>query len=69
MEFDLKQALLHLGEQNAKLLMQTVVKPLAQKYISESENKIDDILLPFLDMLEAEVLKIADKIDGVEGNI
>ena len=35
------------------------------KKIVESENKIDDILLPFLDSLEAEIKKFVDKIDGV----
>ena len=37
---------------------------LINKYIQESENKIDDAILPFLPMAKNFVLGFAEKIDG-----
>jgi len=51
----------------AEDLLSEVIKPFAMQKIQESENKIDDILLPFLDSLAAEIKKFVDQIDGVEG--
>lgn len=68
MAIDAKQVLLKLGEANAKALIKELLRPMAEEYINASPNKIDDILLPFMDHLEKALLVAADKIDGVEGN-
>lgn len=67
MAVDVKKVLLNLGEENAKVLIKEVIKPLAADYIAASPNKIDDILLPFLDQVEAALIGLADKIDGEAG--
>jgi hypothetical protein len=66
-EFDVKKAALNVAEDSVKSLLTNVVKPFAKQYIENSPNKVDDILLPFLDSLEAELLKFVDKIDGEVG--
>lgn len=67
MALDLKKAGLNIGEDLIKAVVKDVVRPFAEQKIQESENKIDDILLPFLDQIEAALLAAADKIDGEEG--
>jgi len=67
MALDLKQAGLSIGEDTIKAVVKDIVRPFAAEYIAKSENKIDDLLLPFLDQLEAALLGLADKIDGQEG--
>lgn len=67
MALDLKKAGLNIGEDLIKAVVKDVVRPFAEQKIQESENKIDDILLPFLDQLEAALLAAADKIDGEVG--
>lgn len=64
---DLKVLGLGMAEELVEGVIKKIVKPYAAYYIQESENKIDDILLPFLDQLEAALLEFADKIDGEEG--
>lgn len=64
---DIKQIGLNLAEENLKVVIKDVVRPYAEHYIAQSQTKIDDILLPFLDKLEAELLNLADKIDGEIG--
>lgn len=64
MALDIKKVLLNLGEENAKVLIKDVIRPMAEEYILKSENKIDDIILPFLGQIEAALLGLADKIDG-----
>lgn len=66
-DFDVKKAALNVAEDSVKSLLSNVVKPFAADYIQKSPNKIDDILLPFLDSLEAELLKYVDKIDNEVG--
>lgn len=66
-ELDLKKAGLNIAEDLVKNVVKDIVRPYAEKYISDSPNKIDDILLPFLDQLEAALLAAADKIDGEVG--
>lgn len=64
---DLKKAGLNIAEDAVKAAVKSVVRPYAEYYIAQSENKIDDILLPFLDQLEAAIIEVADEIDGEEG--
>lgn len=35
--------------------------------IAKTENKYDDLLLPILGILEGEIVRLLDKIDGEEG--
>ena len=37
---------------------------LIDKYIEETPNKIDDVVIPFLPMAKKFVLEYAEKIDG-----
>lgn len=64
---DLKKAGLNIAEDAVKAAIKSVVRPYAEYYITQSENKIDDIILPFLDQLEAALQDVADEIDGEEG--
>ena len=59
---DLKNALMAIGEDMAKRVVTEIVRPYAEYYIKNSENKIDDIMLPFMDQLEDAVLNLLDDI-------
>lgn len=59
---DAKAIALKLAEENLKVIIKEIVKPMAVEYIQKSENKYDDIILPFVDMLEKAILEAADKI-------
>lgn len=61
---DLKKLGLDLAESTLKMAVKDVVRPYAAYYIAQSENKIDDVLLPFLDQLEGALIEVIDKIDG-----
>lgn len=63
----LKSLLLNTAEDLARNMLKEVLMPLAQQKILESENKIDDILLPFLGEVEKALDGLVDKIDGEEG--
>ena len=67
MAVDVKKIALGLGEEMVKQLIQQALKPLAAEYIAASPNKIDDVILPFLEMVESALLAAADKIDGEVG--
>ncbi len=67
MALDIKKAGLSIAEDTVKAVIKDIVKPFAADYIAQSENQIDDILLPFLDQLEAALVNLADKIDGEAG--
>ena len=74
MEEEMKQALLECCERNCEVLSPAVVafmKDLTNTAITTSENKIDDMFTPIINMgfevLDEFLLKQADKIDGVEG--
>ena len=74
MNEEMKQALLECCERNVKVLSPDVVafmKDLTNTAITTSENKIDDMFTPIINMgfevLDEFLLKQADKIDGVEG--
>ena len=67
----MKQALLECCERNVKVLSPDVVafmKDLANTAITTSENKVDDMFTPIINMgfevLDEFLLKQADKIDG-----
>ena len=71
MEEEMKQALLECCERNVKVLSPDVVafmKDLTNTAITTSENKIDDMFTPIINMgfevLDEFLLKQADKIDG-----
>ncbi len=66
-EFDVKKVGMNVGEDMVKMVISNFVRPYAEHYIKNSENKIDDVMLPFLDQLEGALLDLADKIDGEEG--
>jgi hypothetical protein len=67
MALDIKKAALNMGEDLAKNVIKNIVRPYAEEYILASPNKIDDLLLPFLDNLEAALMAAMDKIDGDVG--
>lgn len=62
MGVDVKKIGLELAEQNLKVVISQIVKPLAVEYIQNSPNSIDNVILPFVDMLEKALLDAADKI-------
>lgn len=62
MGVDVKKIGLELAEQNLKVVISQIVKPLAVEYIQNSPNQIDNVILPFVDMLEKALLEAADKI-------
>lgn len=60
---DLKQLGLGIGEDVAVAVLEKIVKPYAKFLIAESENKFDDMLLPFVDQLVDALKEQAEKID------
>ena len=71
MNEEMRQALLECCERNVKVLSPDVVafmKDLTNTAITTSENKVDDMFTPIIDMgfeiLDEFLLKQADKIDG-----
>lgn len=64
---EVKTVLLNLAEENTKVIWKQIIRPLAEEKIKASENKLDDILLPFMDQLEMAVFEFVDKIDGEAG--
>lgn len=67
MAVDAKKIALNIGEEAAKQVIKELVLPLLEEKILESENKYDDLLLPFKAQLEALLLQAADKLDGEAG--
>ena len=63
---DMKDVGLEIAEDALKKVISKVVRPYAEYYIQESPNKIDDVLLPFLEQLEAAMLDQADKVHQPE---
>jgi len=60
---NLKAIMLEMGEENAKVMIKSVFRPYAEWYIQNSPNKIDDIILPFMQQLEDALLGLAEKIN------
>ena len=74
MDDKMKQALLECCERNCEVLSPAVVafmKDLTNTAIETSENKIDDMFVPIINMgfevLDDFLANQIDKIDGVEG--
>ena len=70
----MKQALLECCERNCEVLSPAVVafmKDLTNTAIETSENKVDDMFVPIINMgfevLDDFLANQIDKIDGVEG--
>ena len=70
----MKQALLECCERNSEVLSPGVVaflQDLVNTAIETSENKVDDMFVPIINMgfevLDDFLAKQIDKIDGVEG--
>lgn len=61
---DLKKLGLELAEDTVQAAISKIVKPYALWYVTQTENKIDDILIPFVDQLEQALVEAADQIDG-----
>ena len=56
---------LDLAEDAAKLAAKATLSWVKESAM-ESENKVDDILVPVLTMAEAPIMEALDKIDGKE---
>lgn len=74
MDEKMKQALLECCERNCEVLSPAVVafmKDLTNTAIETSENKVDDMFVPIINMgfevLDNYLKSQIDKIDGVEG--
>lgn len=63
---ELKQAGLNVGEDAAKEVVKAVFAAVP-KFVLATENKVDDLLVAILPVVEPHVLKLLDKIDGKEG--
>jgi len=60
---ELKKAGLDIAEDAAVSAARAVIKMLP-KVVAATENKIDDMLIPVLGILEPKLLELLDKIDG-----
>ena len=74
MDEKMKQALLECCERNCEVISPAVVafmKDLTNTAIQTSENKVDDMFVPIINMgfevLDDYLKSQIDKIDGVEG--
>ena len=47
--------------------MDELLIPFAEDYVKKSDNKWDDLVLPFLPQLRDALAEQIDKIDGQEG--
>ena len=63
---ELKNEGLELSEDVLQLLLDKVFA-LIIKLVQESDNVYDDILIPLLPLIKAEISKLIDKLDGKEG--
>ena len=63
---ELKKAGLNVAEDAAKSAVKAVLKVLPA-YALQSENKMDDLLIPILGVIEAPLMELIDKIDGEKG--
>lgn len=61
---DLKKEALSIGEAAVIEALEKIAKPYAKFLIEQSENKYDDLLLPFVDELIEAVKSQVDKLDG-----
>jgi hypothetical protein len=69
MAFDIKAAGLGIAEDTTVAVIKKIVRPFAEDMILKSENKLDDVLLPFLQQLEDALVGLAEKIDASDNNV
>ena len=60
---DLKVLGLGIGEDVAVAVLDKIVRPYVKYLIAQSDNKFDDMLLPFIDQLVDAVKEQAENID------
>ena len=60
---ELKKELAKQGEILAKAAVESTFA-LINKYVETTENKLDDAIIPFLELAKKFVLEQCDKIDG-----
>lgn len=65
LEEKIKAEAMRIAERHAILAIDDVYA-LAQVYVDDTATPLDDTLLAGLKMLKAELVKLADKIDGEE---
>jgi hypothetical protein len=53
--------------EDAVLKLFKVLYPFATALVIATPNKIDDVLIPILAVIEPKIIALIDKIDGVEG--
>lgn len=62
----LKAEGLDIAEDTAIALVKAVFKVIPE-LVLKTENKMDDLLIPILAVVEPKILELLDKIDGEEG--
>lgn len=67
MALDIKKVALNIGEEAIRQSVKELVMPLIEELILKSENKYDDLLLPFKAQVEEILLSAVDRIDGEVG--
>lgn len=69
MKDETKQKLKELGLEGLELIAEDMIDKLFQAIeliVKDSENKIDDMILPTLPMIKEKVKDLINKIDGTE---
>lgn len=64
---DVKKAMLNIGEETVKQVWTEVLKPLMIEMAQNSDNKIDDLFIPFAGQVDAVLMPMIDMIDGEAG--
>jgi predicted histidine transporter YuiF (NhaC family) len=63
---ELKKEGLNVAEDAAVSMVKAVLK-IVPKVVSETENKVDDLLIAIVPVIEPSLMDLLDKIDGEEG--
>lgn len=66
MAVDVKGVLLEMGEENAKIVLSQIVKPLLLEKAAQAAPSMLPLIQSVLDQLEAEGLKLVDKINPAD---
>lgn len=66
-EYFNKDVFLNLGEDMVRQIYKEVLRKAIVKIVEDSDNKFDDMIIPFLSQLDAVILPLIDKIDGEVG--
>lgn len=64
---DQQQLIKSAAEKMALIALDDVLMPIAKEMIEQSENKWDDMILPFLDQVREKLAEAIDQIDGEVG--